>query len=495
VRELVIILGVPVDNLTMAEALDQFEAFVESGRMNGRSHQVVTVNADFVKNGLRDPELRFLLQDADLATADGMPLVWGARLLNVPLKGRLAGADLVPRLAERAAQKGYSIFLLGGAPGVAKLAAQKLQACYPGLKIAGLLAPPVSSVLEMDNSILETIRAARPDILLVAFGNPKQEKWIGMYKKQLCVPVMMGVGGTLDFVAGMTHRAPGWMQRSGLEWLFRLIQEPGRLWRRYFSDMVMFGAFFIRQWWVMRRGGAYADMLPAADLVLASHTAIIRVAGSLTVANYGTFNSLVEQALATTPSILVNMAEMRFVDSAAIGSLVHFAKRARDAGGELALVQVPRAIRTALSMLRLIEFLTIYPTMEAALGAAPAGDRVTAPAPAGASNSRAAFAHVGATPWMVVKAARRLDATTAPDMIRIGTDSLAQHRYLIVDLSDTVILTSAGLSALAHLNRLAQEQHGALRVTGCSTDVMQVIRMVRFDKVLALYRDVGSATA
>jgi N-acetylglucosaminyldiphosphoundecaprenol N-acetyl-beta-D-mannosaminyltransferase len=493
VRELVIILGVPVDNLTMAEALDRFEVFVESGRVDGRSRQVVTVNADFVKNGLGDPELRFLLQDADLATADGMPLVWGARLLNVPLKGRLAGSDLVPRLAERAAQKGYSIFLLGGARGVAALAAQKLQARYPGLKIAGLLAPPVSSVLEMDPTILESIRAARPDILLVAFGNPKQEKWIGMYKKELAVPVMMGVGGSLDFVAGMTHRAPAWMQRSGLEWLFRLIQEPGRLWRRYVSDLAMFGVFFTRQWWVMRRGGTYADRLPTTELVLAGRTAIIRVAGSLTVANYGKFNGLVEQALATTPCILVNMAETRFMDSAAIGSLVHFAKRARDAGGELALVQVPRAIRTALSMLRLIEFLTIYPTLEAALAVSPTAERaasVSVP-----SDPVVAAAQAGAIPWTVVKGARRLDATTAPDMIKIGAASLARHRYLILDLSETVILTSAGLSALAHLNRLAQEQHGALRVTGCSTDVMQVIKMVRFDKVLALYRDVGSAAA
>jgi len=492
-RELVIILGVPVDNLTTAEALDRLESFVETGRATGQSHQVVTVNADFVKNGLRDPELRFLLQDADMATADGMPLVWGARLLNVPLKGRLTGADLVPRLAERAAQKGYSLYLLGGAPGVADMAAQKLRARFPDLKIAGQYSPPVSSVLDMDTSILISIRAARPDILLVAFGNPKQEKWIGMYKKQLSVPVMMGVGGSLDFVAGMTTRAPRWMQQSGLEWLYRLVQEPGRLWRRYFGDLIMFGVFFTRQWWVMRRGGAYADMLPATDLVLTGRTAIIRVAGSLTVANYGAFNTLVEQALAATPSVLINMAETRFLDSAAIGSLVHFAKRARDAGGELALVNVPRAVRTALSMLRLIEFLTLYPSLDAALAASPSGE--PARAVAIPLNGAVAAAQGRTNQWTVVKGARRFDAAAAPDMIQVVTDTLAQHRYVILDLSETVILTSAGLSALAHLNRLAQEQHGALRVTGCSTDVMQVISMVRFDKVLSLYRDIQSATA
>jgi|SRR5579859_294466 len=492
-RELVIILGVPVDNLTMAEAIDQLDAFVAAGRVSGRSHQVVTINADFIKNGLRDPELRFLLQDSDLATADGMPLVWGARMLNVPLKGRLTGSDLVPRLAERAALKGYSIFLLGGAPGVAALAAQKLTAQYPDLKIAGLISPPVSTVLEMDTSILESIHAARPDILLVAFGNPKQEKWIGMYKSQLSVPVMMGVGASLDFVAGMIHRAPRWMQLSGLEWLYRLMREPGRLWRRYFSDLIVFGAFFARQWWVMRRRGAYADLLPAADLVLAGHVAIIRVSGSLTVANYNAFNLLIEQALGVTSSILLNMAEMRFMDSAAIGSLVHFAKRARDGGGDLALVQVPRSIGTALSMLHLTEFLTIYPTMQAALATSPAPGEV-APS-ARLPKSGAAAVQSGARQWTVVRCARRFDATTAPDMIRVGIDALAEHRYVILDLSETVVLTSAGLSALAHLNRLAQEQQGALRVTGCSHDVRRVIEMVRFDKVLSLYNDVGSAAA
>jgi N-acetylglucosaminyldiphosphoundecaprenol N-acetyl-beta-D-mannosaminyltransferase len=347
----------------------------------------------------------------------------------------------------------------------------------------------VSGVLDMDATVLPAIQAARPDILLVAFGNPKQEKWIGMYKRQLGVPVMMGVGGSLDFIAGLTQRAPGWMQHSGLEWVFRLVQQPGRLWRRYLGDLFVFGPFFLRQWWLMRQGNAYSRMLPAADLMLTGRAAIIRVSGSLTIANYSDFNRLVEQALAATANILVDMAELRFMDSAAIGSLVHFAKRAREAGGELALAQVPPAIVTALSMLHLLEFLNVHPTLEAALGALSAAPRPEAPA------AVLAPAQLGAGQWMVVKGVRRFDAAAAPEMTQVVVEALGLHHYVILDLSETVILTSAGLSALAHLNRVAQEQHGALRVTGCSTDVMQVIRMVRFDKVLSLYRDVRSAAA
>src|SRR6185503_16737239 len=151
-RKLLIILGVPVDDLNMAEALERLEDFIRIGRSTGKSHQIATVNADFVVNSLHDPELRRILQESDMATADGMPLVLGARLLGVPLTGRVTGADLVPALAERAAQQGYSIYLLGAQPGVAAQAAQVLQRNYPDLNIAGILSPPNCSILEMDQS-------------------------------------------------------------------------------------------------------------------------------------------------------------------------------------------------------------------------------------------------------------------------------------------------------------------------------------------------------
>jgi N-acetylglucosaminyldiphosphoundecaprenol N-acetyl-beta-D-mannosaminyltransferase len=202
-RKLLIILGVPIDDLDMSQALMRLEQFIALGRSTGKSHQVATINADFVVNSLNDSELRRILQESDMATADGMPLVLGARLLGVPLADRVTGADLVPALAERAAQKGYSIFLLGARPGVGIRAAEILQERYPGLTIAGVIAPPNVPIQAMDRSILDQIKAAKPDILLVAFGNPKQEKWIRMYADTLAVPVCIGVGGTFDMIAGI----------------------------------------------------------------------------------------------------------------------------------------------------------------------------------------------------------------------------------------------------------------------------------------------------
>jgi N-acetylglucosaminyldiphosphoundecaprenol N-acetyl-beta-D-mannosaminyltransferase len=366
-RKLLIILGVPVDDLNMAQALLRLEDFIAIGRATGRTHQIATVNADFVVNSLHDAELRRILQESDMATADGMPLVLGARLLGVPLADRVTGADLVPALAERAAQKGYSIYLLGARPGVGQRAAEILLERYPGLQIAGVTSPPNVPIQEMDRSILDHIKAAKPDILLVAFGNPKQEKWIRMYAHELAVPVCIGVGGTFDMIAGITKRAPVWMQRAGIEWLFRLAQEPKRLWKRYVLDLFYFGYFFVWQWWVMRRGNIPAPLLPTSETIVIEKTVILNVQGRLDVSNQAEFLERAEAALSTTSSLVVNLSQATFLDSSAMGTLVALANRARAAGGSLRLAGVPPAIARTLTLLRLDLFFEMYADVEAAM--------------------------------------------------------------------------------------------------------------------------------
>jgi len=502
-RRLIVILGVPIDDLNMGETLDRLEEFIQVGRATGKSHQVATVNADFVVKSMTDPELRYLLQEADLATADGMPLVWGARLLGVELEGRVAGADMIPALAERAAEKGYSVYFLGAAPGVAAQAAQILKEQYPDLIVAGVHSPPYSSVIDMDPAIIEEIKAARPDILLVAFGNPKQEKWIGMYGRELAIPVMIGVGGTFDFITGNTKRAPGWMQRFGLEWLHRLLKEPRRLWRRYAVDMVGFGTFFLRQWWVMRRGSALPTVLPKTDLLIVNETAVLNVEGHLTVSNYDVFNKKAQEALAITPYILVDLADAVFLDSSVIGALVGLTKQARDASGELWLASVPPTIMQTLALLRLDRFFVIVEDTNSGLalrqvhkaevtGGILPGFQVAAPPVE--ENGETAVQLMDAT-WTVLKGPRRLDATTAPEMAETCTALLGNNPYVVLDLSETVLLASAGLAALAQINRVASEHNGELRVANCSKDVLRVIEMVRFDKILSLYSDVPAAVA
>lgn len=368
-RKLIIILGIPIDDLNLAESLDRLEEFVQKGRDTGKWHQVVTVNTDFIVKAARDADLQSQLQEADLATADGMPLVWGARMLGVKLKERVTGADMVPALAERAAKKGLSLYLFGGAPGVADKAAQILQERYPGLKIAGVQSPPYVPIEEMDPSILEHIRSAQPDILLVALGNPKQEKWIRRYGPQVKVPVMMGVGGSLDFIAGRLRRAPAWMQKSGLEWFYRLVQEPGRLWKRYVTDLFVFTALFARQLWVMRRRFFSQPGLPFTDIFLMKDATILNVQGQLTVNNLDEFRETGRRVLAVAPNVIVDLEKATFLDSAAIGALVGLAKEANATGGQLWLVGVPTQILNTLKMLRLDAFFDIHPDIQSCLAA------------------------------------------------------------------------------------------------------------------------------
>lgn len=219
------ILGVRVDNITSAQVLQTMAAWVASGE----PHQVVTVNPEFVMRAQRDREFHVVLDRADLALPDGQGLLWASRLLGHRLAERVAGSDIVPHVAAMSAERGYRLYLLGARPGVAEMAARKLAARFPGVCIVGTYAgsPDPSE----EDELVARITAASPDILFVAYGAPRQDLWIAGNLERLRVPVCMGVGGTFDFIAGVAQRAPLWMQNAGLEWLFRLIQEPWR-WRR-----------------------------------------------------------------------------------------------------------------------------------------------------------------------------------------------------------------------------------------------------------------------
>jgi N-acetylglucosaminyldiphosphoundecaprenol N-acetyl-beta-D-mannosaminyltransferase len=230
----VTILGIPVHNVTYAETLGLIEQYVAEG---GR-HQICTANPEFVMAAQSDVEFARVLKAADLVLPDGVGLVWASRWLawrprpesqRAVLRERVAGSTLVWRLAELAAARGWRVYFLGAAEGVAARAAATLCERFPGLVVAGAYAG--SPRPEEEGVIVERVRAAGPHLLLVAYGAPQQDKWVARNAAGLKVPVMMGVGGSLDFIAGVAVRAPGWMQSLGLEWLHRLLLQPWR-WRR-----------------------------------------------------------------------------------------------------------------------------------------------------------------------------------------------------------------------------------------------------------------------
>jgi N-acetylglucosaminyldiphosphoundecaprenol N-acetyl-beta-D-mannosaminyltransferase len=224
------LLGVKVNPLRHAEALDAIEEFVEE-RL---PRHVVTVNLDFLRIASSYGEFKHALNTADLAVADGMPLVWASRVAGAKLPERVAGIDLVEALCERGDREGWSVYLLGAAPGVGQAAAAEIVRRHPNLRIAGVYSPPIVAWDEDEEQrIRDRVRAAQPDVLLVALGAPKQDVWIHNNLQSLGVPVSIGVGCTFDVISGGTGRAPIWMRRLGFEWLFRLAREPGRLWKRY----------------------------------------------------------------------------------------------------------------------------------------------------------------------------------------------------------------------------------------------------------------------
>lgn len=224
------ILGIKIDRIDTKKTLLKIEKFIKSKK----PHQIVTVNPEFVMQAKKDKEFKNVLNNADLSVPDGMGIIWASKILKKPLPTRIAGTDLVYDLAKLSSKKNYKIYFLGAEEGIAEKAISNLKKKYKNLKIAGYEAGS-----PYDLSTIERIKKTRPDILLVAFGAPKQDKWIYKFKNSLGVPVMMGIGGAFDFIAGKVPRAPETVRRIGFEWLYRLIKQPRRFKRQ--MSVIKFG--------------------------------------------------------------------------------------------------------------------------------------------------------------------------------------------------------------------------------------------------------------
>ena len=234
-RRRVNVLGVEVDPIRLDEVLERAESFIRSGEKK----TIHYVNVHCVNLARKDPEYREILNRADLVYCDGYGVVLGARIAGERLPGRMTGADWIYVLGEFCARRGFSIYLLGSRPGVSETAARRLRSIYPSLRISGVHHGYLTDDQEAEGAIRE-VNACRPDILLVGMGSPIQERFISRHRHSIDAPVCWSVGALFDFVAGMVPRAPKWMLDNGLEWLFRLLCEPRRLWNRYLVGNAVF---------------------------------------------------------------------------------------------------------------------------------------------------------------------------------------------------------------------------------------------------------------
>jgi N-acetylglucosaminyldiphosphoundecaprenol N-acetyl-beta-D-mannosaminyltransferase len=238
----VTLFGITVDNLTMEETVDRIVALIGDGGI----HQHVVINVDKIVKMESNPALRTSVLDCDLINADGQPIIWVSRIVQAPLKERVTGIDLFDVLIARCAERGLKPYLVGSRQEVVARTVDVLKSKYPKLQLAGWRNGYWSR--EEEPGVVQEIKNARPDVLCVAVGSPKQELFLCKWKKDMQVPFVMGVGGSFDVTAGVLKRAPRWMQDSGLEWLFRLAQEPRRLWRRYLIEDMAFFRLVWREW-------------------------------------------------------------------------------------------------------------------------------------------------------------------------------------------------------------------------------------------------------
>jgi exopolysaccharide biosynthesis WecB/TagA/CpsF family protein/anti-anti-sigma factor len=498
--------------VTTLETLDLIGEMVRSRT----PHYAATANVDFLVHSLEDVELRRILFDAHLVVADGQPIVWASRFLGNPLPERVTGSGLVPLLLERAEREGWKVFFLGGTEQSVAAAAARTRERHPAIQLVGAYSPPFKPLLEMDHTdIIGRIRQAAPDILLVAFGCPKQEKWIWMNLQAAGVPFSVGVGATIDFLAGTFSRAPLWMQKTGTEWIYRLFQEPSRLAKRYAKDLRVFGIAIVRQWWQMRNRPPHqgnpaststltppATPLPATTPPTTSTVVPPDSASSLALSNGASVPHAVIipparidaasaatlqpdwLAKATASDVLVDLSGVSFIDSTGIGLLVRLRKTARESKRGLILFGMPPAIRAILASMKLLEFFPAAPDQRTAQGMLV---RQPAPPSAGPASPGASPSPAPAPAASILAWQGEITAANAGEFvesIQSRITSVPLETQLNIDLSQVDFIDSTGVGLLLRLKRETFRRHQRLTYSNPSPPVRNVLRITRLEGYL-----------
>jgi N-acetylglucosaminyldiphosphoundecaprenol N-acetyl-beta-D-mannosaminyltransferase len=471
-RSCIAILGVPFDCVSMEDTSDLIEEMVHSRR----PHYLATANVDFAVQALEDEELRRILFDAHLVVCDGTPLLWASRWLGNPLPERVAGSDLVPLIIRLAAKKGYRVYFLGGRPDVTARAVANLRSEFPALQIVGADSPAFAPLHEMDHAgIGARIRDARPDLLFVSFGCPKQEKWIAMNYRTLGVPVSVGVGATIDFLAGEVSRAPVWMQRAGLEWIYRLLQEPRRLFKRYVKDFWVFGRAFLRQW-LLLRPRTTAPVEQTENAAIKTETLVLPAC--LDAAFVARSTSEWDMMPAAGAQLLANGSVVEFVDSTGVGALIRLHRRLRAQQGSLILVGASKPLLRALDLMKLT---ALFPSAADENTARVLAERLAGEATMPVRRQRQADAVSIA--WDGEITAATLDRVW--DQTAVKLDTLTdEDEEVLIDLSRVRFVDSSGLGFMVRTRRFARQQARRLRFVNPSETVLRVIRMARLEEFL-----------
>lgn len=376
--EMVVLFGVPFHNVSYEEAINWIVSRIHSGK----PAMVATANVDFVMQASEDPELHKILLGADLVLADGAPIVGLSALFGPKLSQRVTGSDLTPMLAKACEKEKFTLYLLGGRPGVAQKSAAVLTQKCPLLEIAGTLSPPMLPLPEMNTQeIVNLVNQAQPDLLLVALGAPKQEKFIRRHLDLWQVPVSIGVGGTLDFLAGVQWRAPRLVQKFALEWLWRLSTNPKRLLQRYFRNALflsrtVFRLLFLRLEALLQTTRPQGSPPPPVASTGISKTQAVPFAKL----------SQLNPIAAPEHWTLVDLGQRHWLDSRQIASLVSAARTIEKAHGFFAVVCPSPVLRSVLTQCRLERVIRVFSNLEDAHRTI--GDGVSDPGPSPTTSTR-----------------------------------------------------------------------------------------------------------
>ena len=369
-------------------------------------------------------------------------------------------------------------FFLGSTEQSLEHAAANVRARHPNLQLVGAYSPPFKPLIDMDHEdILRRIRTARPDILLVAFGCPKQEKWLNMHYREAGVPVGIGVGATIDFLAGTMKRAPLWMQKTGLEWIFRLLQEPRRLFRRYVTDLWVFGWAILKQFRELR---TRQWMQPAEHSVTNTAmpqpgTLLVRMPARLDAAAVEA-NFLTWQEWPGGPAdVLFDFGPLEFIDSTGIGALIRLQKAMREGGKQLVLVAANPVLLRALALMKLSDFFAQAPDVQTALAlmAERQRERCVTVGPKSAD-------HALSIVWQ-----GEITAANAAAVAE-ATESLLANASgrLAIDLAAVRFIDSTGIGLLVRFRKQAQRRNLQLEFVRASENVRNVVRLLRMEQYL-----------
>jgi len=461
-----VLFGVPFHDVTMAETLEWIDGLIASRR----PAYLVTANLDFAAQASGDVELQRILVEAELVLCDGTPLVWASRLAGKPLRERVAGSDLVPRLAAHAERRGYKIFLLGGEPEILERAATNLSKNHPLLPPVKFYSPPFASLQDLDHAgIRQRLEEAQPDILLVAFGCPKQEKWISMHYRSMGVPCSIGVGATVDFLAGKVSRAPAWMAKLGLEWVFRLSQEPKRLAGRYWKDI----CFLVGQSWREFRVARASGALPpphAQEVPPSPELEVISWKGAIASAD---LDQLPRPSM--TAPFVIDLSGVSGVDSRGLGMMLRMIRESWTAGVGGCFLAPSAAVRLVVEVTRLERILPLAATMEEAKALL-------------AREPSAVRPHLDETGGLSIEFPQRVTAENAQVLgqgIKQSWEENPLARRIAVDLAETTFIDSSGLGLILRLHRLAAGRAGArMEILHPHGNVLNVIRIAGLESLL-----------